>query len=608
MVKRGKVFVTGGQDKYKMVFPTPQYEEYTDDVYSLKAKYDTSDLYKFFVDNKAGNNDISIETNKMLSVDEYFIDIDSKGIKITCSGDEGLFRAFASLIQLIDMGEGVKVPYTEIKDKPQFRNRGMMLDISRGRMPKLAKLKEMVNYFTRLKFNEFQLYMDNSACFKSELFPKVTEGIECLTPEEIVELDNYAKERFITLVPVVPSFGHMETWLNLDEYRHLAVGDGDTITNTLNIIDPEVYEFVDKLYESRLPYFTADRVLIGFDEAYGHGKYQLKEICEEKGETQVYMDWLNKVSDLCETKYNKKVMFYTDMLRGQSEYFNQIPKNAIPVEWGYEDISAQDVPLACREFNNYGYSYYVLPSVNTYNSIAGRFDSAIYNIRMMGEVGQEYNADGYVVSLWGDGGHPNAFVWALVPLTLAAQFSWNVGIKQQHGWRKDYYLRNAQNFVDKYVLGGKISKELCYVGNYYLLEPVRIAVGTIISKLWSTPLNQDVIPDFFDAKEILDEFSFNNLISYVKALREKIESTEFNSIYKREALLGTDLIILSAEYALVKYAGSVSKEKAAEIKSLSQRVTKEYRDLWLVEHFEKGVEIFENKIISREKELDEFII
>ncbi|MBQ4145899.1 MAG: family 20 glycosylhydrolase [Clostridia bacterium] len=608
MVNRGKVFITGNQDKYKMVFPTPQYEEYSDEIYSLKEEYNTGDLYNFFIENKAGNDDITIDVNKMLSIDEHYIDITKDGIKITCSCEIGLFRAFASLIQLIDMGNGTKVPYTEIKDKPQFKNRGVMLDISRGRMPKPEKIKEMINHFARLKFNEFQLYMDNSTCFKSELFPKVTEGIECLTPEDIIELDNYCKERFITLVPVVPSFGHMETWLNLDEYKHLAVGDGEIITNTLNIIDPEAFEFVDKLYESRLPYFTSDRVLIGFDEAYGLGKYQLKEICEEKGEIQVYMDWLNKISDLCEKKYNKKAMFYTDMLRGKTEYFSQIPKNAIPVEWGYEDISSQSVPLACKSFNEAGFSYYVLPSVSTYKSISGRFDMTINNIRMMGEIGQEYNADGYVVSIWGDGGHPNAFVWAVVPMVLSAQYSWNVGIKQQDGWRKDYYLRNAWNYSDKYILGGKISKELSYAANYYLLEPIRIAVSTIIFQIYSVPLKQKIFPDFFDVDEMFDEFSFNHLILYMNEILDKIKTTDFNEIYKREAILGSEMVILSAKYALVKLAGSVTKEKAAEIKILSRKIIKEHRQLWLVEHYEKGVEIFENKLINREKELDEFII
>ncbi len=93
----------------------------------------------------------------LLAKEEYKLDVNSDGVLISYSTEEGRFRALSTLYQLI-MSEGEQLSYISILDKPDFERRGYMLDISRHRMPKIETIKQLVDILAILKYNEFQLY------------------------------------------------------------------------------------------------------------------------------------------------------------------------------------------------------------------------------------------------------------------------------------------------------------------------------------------------------------------------------------------------------------------------------------------------------------------
>ena len=53
-----------------------------------------------------------------------------------------------------------ELKFAEIEDEPDFERRGYMLDISRGRKPKVETLKEFIEYLSEMKYNEFQIYIE----------------------------------------------------------------------------------------------------------------------------------------------------------------------------------------------------------------------------------------------------------------------------------------------------------------------------------------------------------------------------------------------------------------------------------------------------------------
>src|SRR6185437_16241030 len=101
--------------------------------------------------------------------------------------------------------------------------RGVMLDISRGKVPTLKTLFHLVDEISTYKINMLQLYTEDTFC--SRRHPRIGQGSGALSAEDIVALDLYCRERHIELVPCLQSFGHMRKILELPDYAHLAESD-----------------------------------------------------------------------------------------------------------------------------------------------------------------------------------------------------------------------------------------------------------------------------------------------------------------------------------------------------------------------------------------------
>lgn len=595
------LFPDGMQDKYDMIFPKPCNEEYTEEFYTLKNKYNTDDLYTFYTENKCGNDDIKLTKHAMFERDEYTLIVNGDGIEIGASCDDGYFRGFTSLRQLIRRETG-RVQFSDVHDKPVFKQRGFMLDISRARKPKPEYIYELIDLIAGLKYNEFQLYMED-LCFKYSAYPQFTEDFDCLTPDDIVAIDKYCKDRFIELVPHQNGLGHMTAWLKKDELKHLAVTE-----DTINLLDPEALEVVDNIYGSLLPYFSSKRVHIGLDEALGLGMNQTEEECKNRGKDQVFMDWLNKLSDLCEQKYGKSVMFWADMIINHPECFDRIPQNAIPCAWGYEDIMSQFTDRHCRALTDAGIEkYYVTPATMTWLSFTGRFNMAEFNLRATAEIGEDNGAYGYLVTHWGDPDSPHNTVWSYLPMALGAQYSWYTGIKQQGGWRKPYFRRSAERYLDEYVFKAPISGLLRNLGNYYLLEPEPTAVSTMCTSALYMPVSCTEKTNFYDYTQTGEICNYEDIIRYVEREYAKVDAIEFDELYKREIRVNVKMVVLGAELIIAKINGGFTEEKAKEVIDLIDWIIAEHKHVWLSRDYENGIEQFLGVLNSRREEIPGFV-
>lgn len=584
-----------------MIFPIPVQMEHGNGTYTFKETSWEGKLLDFYNRTKDGNRDIAVLKKENLDVEEYEIEIGKNGTVISYSTEMGKYRALTSLRQLLKAG--TEVPYVRIADKPQFERRAYMLDISRCRMPKVETLTWLIDILSDLKYNEIQLYMD-SFCFKYEAFPEYTKDFDCLTAEDIEYLDQYCSERFIELVPNQNSFGHMEHWLAEKELAHLGLTDGKEAPNTLNPLLDESVEFMDQLYGSLLPHFKSEYVNIGLDEAYGLGKFQTEEACEKYGTENVFMDYLNKLSDLSEEKYGKHVMFWSDMIISHPKSHDRIPKNAIALNWGYDLIKSQMMERKCMSLEELGVPYYVCPGNCTWLSFTGRFDVMSFNVRTMGEIGRDHGAKGYLMTDWGCGeGHMHFLPWSLVPAALAAQYAWEPGTPQNGGTLKNHYIYAAENYMDENVFHAKVSRLLYRMQQYYLLEPERIHGGTMAGIMFRTPLSQTVYPFFFDLAKCGDNFYFDNVIEYMQKNIESIEKVEFEPRMKREILLNARMVILAEECMKVRMRQNVSAEKCRHLCQCIDEISAEYEELWLFRNFEKGMEDFLGQLADKKKEL-----
>src|SRR5664279_5671241 len=102
---------------------------------------------------------------RVAKAEGYALTISKTGIEISFRETGGLRAAAATLRQLLRQ-YGRRLPCLKIRDWPDFPRRGVMLDISRGRVPKLETLFELVEHLADFKINEFQLYTEHTFAYR----------------------------------------------------------------------------------------------------------------------------------------------------------------------------------------------------------------------------------------------------------------------------------------------------------------------------------------------------------------------------------------------------------------------------------------------------------
>src|SRR5882724_12383533 len=84
---------------------------------------------------------------------------------IVTSGDAaGAFYANQTLLQLARQFPH-SLPCLEIEDSPDFPVRGVMLDISRDKVPTMQTLFDLIDQLAESKINQLQLYMEHTFAY-----------------------------------------------------------------------------------------------------------------------------------------------------------------------------------------------------------------------------------------------------------------------------------------------------------------------------------------------------------------------------------------------------------------------------------------------------------
>ena len=533
------------------------------------------------------NADIVLVYNEAIKPQGYALKVDEK-ITIEYSQACGAFYAFTTLKQLV-LGEQGLVK-TEIEDWPEIENRGIMFDVSRGRATTLKLLKDTIDLMAFLKYNQFQLYFD-AIVFEYPGLEEFTEGHTCYTAEELKELKEYCAERFIELVPNQNSFGHMEKWLKKEKLSHLAiVKDDGELGRTLNPLDEGSVELVDKIFGALVPFFDSQLINIGCDETFDLGQGQTKEACEKYGVGRVYMDYLLKLHKLITEKYGKTPMFWDDIAMHHPELIPELPKDMIFIEWGYEFDHPYEKHL--KLLHDFGLRTYVAPGTSTWNCFGLRSVNMIENIRICAKNAIKYGCEGYLLTDWGDGGHPQPHACCFGPFVVGAIYGWHAD-RYCTGGKKTVY-ENAKYFTDKYIFPAEnfsLFEWIYRLGKCYHLEDERIPNHTWVS--WN--VNWQCTPEEIPV-----------VAEYAKYISEELHGVQFNfegSEWMVEELTNTCRLIRILTNPL-KYRNEIDTWKKEYAKHWLLRSKPD--DNWGSKLMPNGVDkYFEeiDKILAKDKKL-----
>ncbi|MCZ6674873.1 MAG: beta-N-acetylhexosaminidase, partial [Verrucomicrobia bacterium] len=320
------------------------------------------------------------------------------------------------------------LPQCEIKDWPSFENRGIMLDVSRSKVPTLDTLFNLIDQFANWKINQLQLYIEHVFAYHGH--ETVWRDASPFTQSDFQKLDTYCDERFIELVPNLNCFGHMHRWLVHDDYRPLAEcpNGGETglgyrkEPQGLCPLDPGSIELAKDLIHQMVSCFKSNQVNVGCDETIDLGYGRSKKSVEQKGRGRVYLEYLLKIQEICkEAGYS--MQFWADILLKYPELISEIPDGCTALNWGYEaNHPFEKETLSLKQS---GKPFYVCPGTSSWNSIGGRTANMMENIRNAAEQGEKHRAVGFMTTDWGDNGHWQPLLASYPGFVYGARMAWS---------------------------------------------------------------------------------------------------------------------------------------------------------------------------------------
>jgi hypothetical protein len=340
----------------------------------------------------------------------------------------------------------VRIPAMEIDDEPAFSRRGVMLDVSRNKVPTLESLKQTVDDLAALKFNHLQLYTEHTFAYAGH--EEAWRGASPITPAEARELDVYCADRGIELAANQNCFGHLAHWLKLPRYNPLAEIEGEAEWKFLEYprkgpfslcpVLPESEAFVRDLLTQLTPCFTSPLVNIGCDETFdiGWGRSRVEVVRRgggEAGRVSLYVEFVNKICKVVR-ELGRRPMFWADIALSHPASLKDLPSDLVGLAWGYEPDAA--FGAWCDELRAAGMEPWVCPGTSSWRSIYGRTSERRENIAIAAEqgfaragagIGTARRAPGFLITDWGDAGHHQQWPIAMIGLAHAAEAAWNPG-------------------------------------------------------------------------------------------------------------------------------------------------------------------------------------
>lgn len=359
----------------------------------------------------------------------YELSVKDDQVTVEAAAPAGLFYGVCTLIQVLEQC-GRLLPSMVISDAPDFAARGVMIDISRDKVPTVATLYSLVDMLAGWKINQLQLYTEHTFAYRGH--PDVWAAASPVTGQEILELDAYCRERFVELVPNQNSFGHMARWLVHPRYAALAETHEDfetpwgfTMKGPFSLAPGEAgsMALVTSLFDELLPHFSSRQFNVGCDETVDLGQGRSSEICKQRGEGRVYLDFLLAIERQVRAR-GRTMQFWGDIINHHPDLIAELPKDVVALEWGYEADHA--FARTCPRFAEAGLPFYVCPGTSSWNSVAGRTENALGNLRSAAENGLRHGAVGFLNTDWGDNGHWQPLPVSFLGFAAGAALSWSL--------------------------------------------------------------------------------------------------------------------------------------------------------------------------------------
>lgn len=332
---------------------------------------------------------LQLKRNQAISSEGYKLQITPTQIRIEASRPAGFYYALQTLQQLLptrsviagitnDTTTSYTLPVVNIEDSPRFAWRGFMLDEGRHFYGK-KEIKKILDVMAAYKLNRFHWHLTEDQGWRIEIkkYPKLTEvgawrhsktlayGSTVpdgeryggyYTQEEAREIVNYAKERFIEIVPEVDIPGHSQATvasypelLACDPQNHHEVWLSQGVSaDVINVASPKAVKFAKDVIDELTNIFPFGYIHLGGDECPTY-KWEHNTECQQllkqlgsKNYRDLQINFYNQLKQYVAQKpkaQQRRLIFWNEVLHGNT---SSLGKDITIMAWIGADAAAKD--------------------------------------------------------------------------------------------------------------------------------------------------------------------------------------------------------------------------------------------------------------------------
>jgi len=311
--------------------------------------------------------------NTNLGAEGYELTVTTNSVVVRAPTQAGLFYGAQTLLQLLPpeifstnpvTNADWQIPCVQIEDRPRFKWRGLMLDVSRHFFSK-SEVETILDAMALHKLNIFHWHLTDDQGWRIEIkkYPRLTQisawrtgagfGLDpksttaygpdgryggFYTPADIREVVKYAAARHITIVPEIEMPGHSTAALAAYPQFSSTGGPftipitGGDYNGTYNPANDETFKFLDDVLAEVFQLFPGKYVHIGGDEvpkdAWKNNPacqaLMQREGLKNKEELQ---NWFTRRIEKFVRAHGRTMIGWSEILQGG------LPQNAAVMDW-----------------------------------------------------------------------------------------------------------------------------------------------------------------------------------------------------------------------------------------------------------------------------------
>lgn len=309
--------------------------------------------------------------------------------------------------------------YEEI---PNFEKIGPMLDLSRNAVMTVPRLKRFITLCSKMGLNTVMMYMEDT--YEIPEYPYFGHYRGRYSQEELKELDSYADQLGIELVPAIQTLAHLTNPLKW------GFANGMRDTSDILLVDEEkTYLFLQAAIKSIAECFKTKKIHIGMDEAHdlGKGHYLAKHGLEDS--FSIMTKHLQKVTAICEN-YQLKPMMWSDMFfrigSKSGDYYDKnisFPKSLIDnmpaidmVCWDYYHHEEEEYTTIFSNHKKLERPLIFAGGVWTWNGLAPNYGKSFATTKAGLAAAKKAQIKEVYATLWGDDGAETPLIASLLGL------------------------------------------------------------------------------------------------------------------------------------------------------------------------------------------------